>query len=166
MLSLPPSNQRDLIPRQVSLNASSSSPQGGTTLDPALPQQQTTPTLVIPTSNTTVAPASPSAVSFPIAILGALFQVVLNGLGSGVPDTLQGIVTVGIATTKQGLAVSQFYTLHLSNVCEGTIINAADPLNSNLTDPGSFMNITSCPTYRNASSCESRNYPTRYDKLL
>ncbi|PMD26156.1 hypothetical protein NA56DRAFT_732977 [Hyaloscypha hepaticicola] len=93
-----------------------------------------TPTLVIPQAAVSEVPGA-----IPIAVIDSFFQLALNAFATGVGDTLQGIITLLVATAKQG--VDQTYTTYVSGICQGTVFNASA---TNLTSP---FNITRCVSY-------------------
>jgi hypothetical protein len=97
---------------------------------------------------------NPAAI--PIALIGSVFQLTLNTLASGMGDALQGIVTLLVTTGKQSLGVNQYYTMHLTGICEGSVLNANA---TNLTSP---FNITRCISYNSASSCKFYSVPQVY----
>ncbi|KAE9366084.1 hypothetical protein N431DRAFT_517164 [Stipitochalara longipes BDJ] len=98
------------------------------------------PTLTIPQA----AVVNPAAI--PIAVIGSFFQLTLNAFATGVGDTLQGIVTLLVTTGKQSIGVNQYYTMHVSGICSGTVFNTNA---TNLTSP---LNITSCVSYSSGGS--------------
>jgi hypothetical protein len=63
-------------------------------------------------------------------------------------DALQNIVMLLVTTGKQSLGVNQFYTMHLTGLCEGTVLNATA---TNATSP---FNVTRCMSYQSAGNCE------------
>lgn len=84
--------------------------------------------------------------AIPIAVIDSFFQLALNAFATGVGDTLQGIITLLVATAKQG--VDQTYTTYVSGICQGTAFNASA---TNLT---SQFNITRCVSYSDVGTCK------------
>lgn len=100
------------------------------------------PVLAVPQ---TTAPANPAAI--PITLISAFFQLTLNTLATGM-GPLQNIVTLLVTTGKQTLGVSQYYTMHLSGVCMGSVTNATG------TNSSSPFNVTRCVTYHGVADCK------------
>ncbi|KAH8781508.1 hypothetical protein F5882DRAFT_144510 [Hyaloscypha sp. PMI_1271] len=98
------------------------------------------PTLTIPQS--TVA-ANPAAI--PIGVVSSFFQLTLNAFATGVGDTLQGITTLLVTTGKRSFGVQQYYTMHVSGICSGSVFS------TNATNATSALNITRCVSYSSGS---------------
>ncbi|KIM94167.1 hypothetical protein OIDMADRAFT_61000 [Oidiodendron maius Zn] len=113
------------------------------------------PTLIIPKAT---APTNQAAI--PISLIGTFFQLILNTFASGQGDTLQGIVSTLITTEKQSLGVSQYYTIHLSGICEGSALNA------NATYSTLPFNLTRCVSYGNAGAYIANLTSTVSDSTL
>lgn len=101
------------------------------------------PTLVVPQTSRT-----PNPTAIPVSLIATFFQLLLNTFASGVGDTLQGIVTLLVTTGKTTLGVNQYYTMHLTGVCGGSVFNTNA---TNLTTP---FNLTSCYSYGEIGACK------------
>ncbi|TVY84822.1 hypothetical protein LSUE1_G002097 [Lachnellula suecica] len=89
-------------------------------------------------------PANPAAI--PITLISGFFQLTLNTFASGMGDTLQNIVKLLVTTTKQSAGVSQYYTMHLTGVCQGSVVNAS------ATNESAPFNLTRCTSYEEAGT--------------
>jgi len=101
------------------------------------------PTLVVPPA---AGPTNPAAI--PITLVGTVFQLMLNTFASGMGQTLQNIMSVVITTQKQSLGVDQYYTMHLTGICKGSLFS------TNTTSPASAFNVTRCLTYGDIGNCK------------
>ncbi|KUJ23951.1 uncharacterized protein LY89DRAFT_712907 [Mollisia scopiformis] len=117
-----------------SLNISSSAVSNSSSTSSAAP------TLTIPQA----AVVNPAAI--PISLVGVAFQLILNTLASGMGQTFESLISTVITTQKQSFGVSQFYTIHVSGICQGSVFNANA---TNLTTP---LNLTHCISYADAGS--------------
>ncbi|PMD53700.1 uncharacterized protein K444DRAFT_144369 [Hyaloscypha bicolor E] len=99
------------------------------------------PTLTIPQA---AVAANPAAI--PIGVVSSFFQLTLNAFATGVGDTLQGITTLLVTTGKQSFGVQQYYTMHVSGICSGSVFS------TNATNATSALNITRCVSYSSGSS--------------
>ncbi|KAM3066669.1 hypothetical protein ACMFMG_002381 [Clarireedia jacksonii] len=93
------------------------------------------------TPTTSTSPSSSASTSDPLGALGSAFSGILNNITSGIDGAINGAESGVFDTIANALGVSEIYTFHLQNICQGK-----------LADNAAGYTIANCSSYSDKTS--------------
>jgi hypothetical protein len=89
------------------------------------------------TPTTSTSASSSTSTSDPLDALGSAFSGILNNITSGIDGAINGAESDVFGAIADTLGVSEIYTFHLQNICQGKLAdNAAGYTISNCSSYG------------------------------